>query len=74
MLMSVTDSELIIFKSMHNRTAERKINQLRLGHTNLKADLIHKTIIDNPMCKCELAHETPLHVLLHCKLPRENPS
>ncbi len=53
---------------MHNRTAERKINRLRLGHTNLKADLTHRTIIDNPMCKCELAHETPLHVLLHCKL------
>ncbi len=56
------------FKSMHNRTAERKINRLRLGHTNLKADLTHKTIIDNPMCKCELAHETPLHLLLYCKL------
>ncbi len=56
------------FKSMHNRTAERKINRLRLGHTNLKADLTQKTIIDNPMCKCELAHETPLHLLLHCKL------
>ncbi len=56
------------FKSMHNRTAERKINRLRLGHTNLKADLTHKKIIENPMCKCELAHETPLHVLFHCKL------
>ncbi len=55
---------------MHNRTAERKINRLRLGHTNLKAHLTHKTIIENPipMCKCELAHETPLHVLFHCKL------
>ncbi len=59
------------FKSMHNhdnRTAERKINRLRLGHTNLNADLTHKTTIDNPMCKCELAHETPLHVLFHCNL------
>ncbi len=68
MLISVTDSELIIFKSMHNKTAERKINWLRLGHTNLKAHLTDKTTIDNPMCKCELAHETPLYVLLHCKL------
>ncbi len=42
------------FKSIHNRTAERKINRLRLGHTNLKADLAHKKIIENPMSKCEL--------------------
>ncbi len=48
------------FKSIHNRTAERKINRLR-GHTNLKADLAHKKIIENPMCKCELARETPFH-------------
>ncbi len=58
------------FKSIHvhNRTAEWKINRLRLGHTNLKADLAHKKIIEDPMCKCELAHETPFHVLFHCKL------
>ncbi len=34
-----------------------------LGHTNLKEDLTHKTIIENPMCTCELTHETPLHAL-----------
>ncbi len=33
------------FKSIHNRTAERKINRLRIGHTNFKADLAHKNIV-----------------------------
>ncbi len=54
------------FKSIHNRTAERILNRLTLGNTNLKADLAHKKIIENPTCNCEVNHETHLHV--HCKL------
>ncbi len=56
------------FKIIHNRTDDRKLNRLRLGHTNFKADLAHKKIIENPTCNGELNQETPLHVLFHCKL------
>ncbi len=59
------------------------INILRLGHTNLKTDLVHKKIIENPMCICELNHETQsnstmkffsMYSTANCMIHTENPS
>ncbi len=63
----VVFSHIIICKL----TLHLVIKQTQIGpykSTNLKADLAHKKCIENPMCKCDLAHETPLHVLFHSKL------